>query len=155
MDKNTIWAILLSTIVVIVSTVVEFTVVMPRQQQKMQAQAAEAQAMEAEKAALAEEQSRLISATLSGDEKKSDKSESENIAIQEYTITTDKVKVVFTNKGGDIVSYQLLEHEDKDTGLGVEMVDNVTDYNRALALSFGSAESSVLNARLVALISVI
>ena len=143
MDKNTIWAILLSSVVVIASTIIEFTVVMPRQQAKMQAQAIEAQAEAAEKAAIAEEQSKAITATLStSDEISNSLNENE---VKEYTITTDKVKVVFTNKGGDIVSYQLLEHLDKDTGLGVEMVDNVTEYNRAFALSFGNAETSVLN----------
>ena len=69
----------------------------------------------------------------------------ENIPEQQYTIRTDKVEAVFTNRGGDIISYTLLEHIDKDTGKGVQMVDNVTAANRAFALSFGDSNSSIVN----------
>ena len=71
--------------------------------------------------------------------------EDENLTEQTYTIENDLVKVVFTNRGGDIVNYQLKNHLDKETGLGVEMVDNVTDTNRAFSLSLGSNENPTLN----------
>ena len=55
------------------------------------------------------------------------------------------MQVTFTNRGGDIVSYKLLEHLDKDTNSGVQMVDNVTPLNRAFSISLGDATADVLN----------
>lgn len=72
-------------------------------------------------------------------------SELENIEEETYTIETEKAKIIFTNRGGDVISYQLKEHFDKETGLGVEMVDNVTNTNRAFGLSFGNSEKESLN----------
>lgn len=65
--------------------------------------------------------------------------------VQEFVISTNKAKVTFTNRGGDITSYKLLEHKDKETGSGVEMVNNVTSSNRAFSLSFGGTENPALN----------
>ncbi len=143
MDKNTLWAILLSTLVVVVSGIVEFTVIMPRQQQRMEALAAEEELKAKEAAALAEEQSKAISTSLGIEEDTGN--EKETVAEEFVEITTNKMKAVFSNKGGDLVSLKLLEHLDKETGEGVEMVNHVTPSNRALSLSFGNAETSVLN----------
>ena len=69
--------------------------------------------------------------------------EAENIC--DKLLLINKAKVTFTNRGGDITSYKLLEHKDKETGSGVEMVNNVTSSNRAFSLSFGGTENPALN----------
>ncbi len=67
------------------------------------------------------------------------------ITEQQYVIETKKARVTFTNKGGDIVGYELLDHKDNKTGRGVEMAENVTASNRAFALNFGGTDGSVVN----------
>lgn len=145
MDKNTIWAILLSTIVVVASGIIEFTVIMPRQQKKMEAQAIEEQLRAQEAAELAEQQSKSITTTLGIENNEETSSKEDEIPEEEITIITDKFKAVLSNRGGDLVSCQLLEHYDKETESGVEMVNNASKVNRALSLSFGNAETNVLN----------
>ena len=54
-------------------------------------------------------------------------------------------EIELTNRGGDIVSYKLLNHIDVDTKEGIQMVDNVTEFNRACALAFGDEKAGVLN----------
>ncbi len=65
---------------------------------------------------------------------------------QRYTVETDIVKAVFTNRGGDIVSFKLKEHafaaEQEER---VEMIYNVNENNRALSLSFGSWDAQPIN----------
>src|SRR5574344_1646899 len=73
----------------------------------------------------------------------------DTVPEQSVTITTDKVRAVFTNKGGDIVSYELLSQKDTDTGKGVEMADNISGFNRACAVSFGGAENSLINDKFI------
>ena len=67
------------------------------------------------------------------------------ITEQQYVIETKKARVTFTNKGGDIVGYELLDHKDNKTGRGVEMAENVTASNRAFAINFGGEDGSVVN----------
>ena len=144
MDKNTIWALTLSLIVMIVAAVVNVKFMIPKQEaarQQQQIELAQKEAEEKEKAAKADEQ---ISA-LSNDSSEPQTESIEKLTDSELTITTNKVKVLFSQEGGDIVSYQLLEHLDKETGFGVQMADNITKNNRAFALSFGDYSGSILN----------
>lgn len=144
MDKNTIWALTLSLIVMIVAAVVNVKFMIPKQEaarQQQQIELAQKEAEEKEKAAKADEQ---ISA-LSNDSSETQTESIEKLTDSELTITTNKVKVLFSQEGGDIVSYQLLEHLDKETGFGVQMADNITKNNRAFALSFGDYSGSILN----------
>lgn len=62
-----------------------------------------------------------------------------------FTVLTDKAEVILTNRGGDIISYKLLEHLDKDTGTGVQISDNVSEFNRTCALALGVAENSIVD----------
>lgn len=148
MDKNTVLALVLSALVLVVSIFVETNFIIPRQRAKMELQAAEQMVAEQQKQ---EERDKVqISAASVLKYSENETSESENsaetvIPEQTYTISTEKVKVVFTNKGGDIISYQLLDHLDKETGVGVEMVDNVTQTNRAFSLAFGDTGASAIN----------
>src|SRR5574344_63196 len=144
MDKNTIWALVLSGIVLFASIFIETNYILPKEQAKAEAQAAAQQKTEQAAPETKTDNSSIIAQP---EISTSDATTEAEPVIPEttYTITTNKIQAVFTNKGGDIISYQLLEHKDKQTGNGVEMVNNVTDTNRAFALSFGDARSVVLN----------
>jgi YidC/Oxa1 family membrane protein insertase len=61
--------------------------------------------------------------------------ESENIHEEYFTIETNLVTVVFSNKGGDIVSYKLKEHNDRENL--VEMVLPGTAEAHAFTVAFG------------------
>lgn len=139
MEKNTILAIALSTIVLVVSLFIQTKYVMPRQQERAREQAAEFEAKKEEQEAQIKAEKEMISASFS----EATVQNSED--VQEFIISTNKAKVTFTNRGGDITSYKLLEHKDKETGSGVEMVNNVTSSNRAFSLSFGGTENPALN----------
>jgi YidC/Oxa1 family membrane protein insertase len=69
----------------------------------------------------------------------------EALAEQTYIIETELVRVTFTNRGGDIISYELLEHNDSLTGEFVQMADNISNTNRAFSLSFGDEYAPILN----------
>lgn len=64
---------------------------------------------------------------------------------QFFTIETNKVKVVFTNRGGDVKSFELLDHKDKKIDSYVQMAENVTDYNKAFSLSLGPNTKAIIN----------
>ncbi|MCH5295675.1 MAG: membrane protein insertase YidC [Treponema sp.] len=145
MDKNTLWAIGLCTLVLIASVFVQTTYIMPKQERAQAEQVALQQAEAEEKERIAQEQSSLISASLSDKEGNPEHEAEADLAEEFFTITTNKAKAILTSRGGDIISYQLLEHMDKSTGHGVEMVDNVSDTNRAFSLAFGGTEAAPLN----------
>lgn len=146
MEKNTIWAIGLST-VVLVGFFVAQTILFPVQKEVIK-DPGEIEKVEAENIFSEEKindtSDRVIvfDANQQNDEKE-----------EFFTITTDKVKVTFTNKGGDVVGYELIEKDsngnlknfDRDTGKGVEMVDNVSEKNRAFSLSFGEYKNGIIN----------
>ena len=142
MERNTLWAIILSTAVLIVFFGLQ-SKFMPKQQPAPQTeQTAESKETASEKSdgqtagnELASEENPLMQEFVSDTEQ----------AEETYTITTNKVKVTFTNRGGDIIGYELLEHLDTDTGKGVEMADNVSETNRAFALSLGGTKNLPLN----------
>lgn len=132
------------------SIFLEVNVVLPKEQAKAEAQAAKQKTEQLEKEAKTVEATKIMPSAEPEETKTVDTTtatvEPEPEAVEKtYTITTNKVKVIFSNKGGDIISYQLLEHKDKQTGRGVEMVDNITPNNRAFAVSFGDAQNSILN----------
>ncbi|MBP3709689.1 MAG: membrane protein insertase YidC [Treponema sp.] len=138
MDKNTIWAIALSTLVIVVFMFLQTTVFAPQQPLPTEVTENTAKLDTAtyisESTTAANQPAFIVTSDIE-----------ETIDEQTITITTDKVKAVFTNRGGDIISYELLEHIDTDTGNGVEMVDNVTAFNRACAVSFGDANSTIVD----------
>ena len=141
MDKNTVLALILCILVIVGTAVVNIMVVKPRQEAARKQQQVELAQKEAEQKEKVAEANKQISAFSSENQEEEIVPASES----ELTITTDKVKVLFSQKGGDIVSYELLEHLDKDTGKGVQMADNISEYNRAFALSFGDSSGSTLN----------
>ncbi len=64
---------------------------------------------------------------------------------QTYIVETDLVRAVFTNKGGDLISFKLKEHASAGSDERVEMIENLSDTERALSLSFGGAEAAPID----------
>lgn len=69
----------------------------------------------------------------------------EEVVESTYVITTNKLKVTFTNRGGDVTSLQLLEHKDNKTNDYVQMAENITANNRAFAINFGADDKQIEN----------
>ena len=136
MNKNTLIAIILSTVVVAVSFILQ-PILFPGVYEPEQP-VNEGYSETEQTAAISEEKNKkeaVFSEILSD----------EAVSEKQITIKTEKAEIVLTNRGGDIVSYKLNDHIDVDTQEGVQMVDNVTDRNRACAMSFGEADSPVIN----------
>ena len=134
MNKNTLIAVLLSSLVIVVTMIVNVKVLGPKK--NLNQQPVEETAAEIEETPVKEE---VTENTLYVAE------ENAELKEEKYTIETKKVIVEFTNKGGDIISYRLKEHLDKETHKGVEMVDNVTEKNRAFSMTLGNELNPVLN----------
>ena len=143
MERNTKWAIGLSALVLVVSLVIQIVFIAPKQQAALEQQQIE----QANAAVEKEEKENQVKNQISSIEKQWDETSSikEIIPEQKYTIKTDKIEVEFTNKGGDIISYKLLEHKDKDTDSAIQMADSITSSNRAFALSFGGKDNQIIN----------
>ena len=134
MNKNSILAIALSTIVVMVSLFINQKILQKNvdnavyTEQTVQSNAEENTSTE-----------KLIT------NKELVKPTSTKTTEEKITINTEKAEIILTNRGGDIISYKLLNHKDVDTNEGVQMVDNVSDMNRACAISFGGINNSIIN----------
>ena len=110
MEKNTIWAISLST-VVLVGFFAAQTILFPPKPQEQQAQTEQTtEVVENQATGESEKQDSSIEENLSI---VSEVSDSENLTEEKFTITTNKVAVTFTNRGGDIISYELIEKDDR------------------------------------------
>ena len=135
MDKNTIWAIALSTLVIIGAFVIQ-PMLFPQNQQIVTEQASETE--NTEPTALESADSSMFDVNVI-------KSDDAEVEQQNYTVKTDKIEVIFTNKGGDIISYKLLDHNDVDTKDYVQLADNISDFNRTCSLALGTSDMTVLN----------
>lgn len=72
--------------------------------------------------------------------------EKEEVLPEEtFTVKTNKIEVVLTNKGGDVISYKLLDHFDYETNDLVQITDNIADNNRACSISFGSSQNNAID----------
>lgn len=140
MDKNTILAVALSALVLIGYTIVQVKF-FPKPQQNQATELAAQEAAqtegEAEKVLVANAEVQSFVQAEEGNEPV--------LTEQKYVVETKKVRVTFTNKGGDIVGYELLDHKDGKTGRGVEMAENVTASNRAFAINFGGEDGGIVN----------
>ena len=124
MNKNTIIAIVLSTIVVLASLILQ-PMLFPNTANNV----AESENVTEETSAVkVEEEKKDLSLIV---EEESDK----NVEEQFFEITTKNAQIVLTNRGGDMISYKLLNHIDVDTKDGIQMVDNVSKTNRACAVA--------------------
>ncbi len=143
MDKNTIWAIVLSTLVIIASYLI-LPKFFPGLNPAFGPQAAQTQTeenvTEPEEFSIETTETESSQLTVS-----SEIEETSDLAEETYTIKTDKVEAVFTNKGGDIISYKLLDHMDMDTDDYVQLSDNVNKANRTCAIAFGGADGKIID----------
>lgn len=142
MDRNTVTAIVLSTVVIVAGFTIQSKFfpnkttipVQPRQE------VPELTVIDSPSPATTEassDKSQQEPAFLEKDSGQEAQSE------QRFFIETDLVRVEFTNKGGDIVSYKLKQHKDRDEL--VEMASSVTDSNRAFSILLGSSEGQILD----------
>ena len=149
MDKNTIWAIVLSTLVIVGSYFLLPVIFGNKKNAQSQTTtvevSADTQAEAVQQAAVTDslftdEEEQLIAQVEETEE------EPEEAAVEkEITINTGFAEVVFTTKGGDIISYKLVGHNDKETNDFVQLSDNVTEANRTCAIAIGGAENQILN----------
>ena len=154
MDKNTIWAIVLSTVVIIASYLILpkfFPGLNPafgRQAEQTQTEL-ENQSEPKELDLSGTETDSAVNNAFAAEITAAAESEDDNqqpaLVEQQYTIRTDKVEAVFTNKGGDIISYKLLDHKDMDTSDFVQLSDNVNKKNRTCAIAFGKADAKIID----------
>ncbi len=137
MEKNTKWAIFLATLVFVGSFAAQLFLFPQKKTSAISQDSSKTTDVEQSQA-----ESNLTIQNLSG----ISVSENENkIAEETFTIETNKIRVVLTNRGGDIISYELKDHLDRDTNRGVEMINNVNASNRAFAVSFGDVDSPIVN----------
>ena len=142
MNKNTIIAIVLSTLVVIASFVLQ-PILFPNSYNPQQSSAAgqheDYDASDSEGFDESGEAVKSVGISMQNAEGL------ETVEEELVTIQTEKAEVVLTNRGGDIISYKLKNHIDVETNEGVQMADNVSATNRACALSFGAAGAPIVN----------
>ena len=125
MKKNTVLAVVLSTLVIFASMFIQHKFFPPDVVEEKQVQKIE------------EPTSKNMPIV---DIPSSDFVSEENGGIKEgkYTIETPLIRAIFTNKGGDIISYRLKEYNEVTGENGVEMVKNLTPSNRAFSLALNN-----------------
>ena len=145
MNKNTVLAIVLSTIVIFVSYFI-LPLIFPSLRPAANVPADDVAEARTEQEILPEETQFDELELGIADEIANEQIETvSKITEETFTVLTDKAEVILTNRGGDIISYKLLEHLDKDTGTGVQISDNVSEFNRTCALALGVAENSIVD----------
>lgn len=141
MDKNTIWAIVLSILVILVSGF--FLTPKIANQNAAAQQAANTEVADTVKDTTnkVEDLSAVLGTDEASEEQVVEKAE------EKITIKTKKAEIVISTKGADIISYTLdpETHKDFETGIGVQLSDNVTDVNRTCSISLGGAENNIIN----------
>lgn len=148
MDKNTIWAIVLSSLVLFASFFIQskfFSKPQPAENTEVQSQTLQntANTPSAVNAAQGSDSSALQFGSGEGTSEGEDADTEEVLEEREYVIETKTIKVRFTNRGGDIIGYELKDHSDGRTP--VQMAENISPTNRAFALAFGGAANAIVN----------
>ena len=135
MEKNTIIAIVLSCIVMAVSFYVQTKFFPVQEQQTVQTTEETSVEQKSQVNVQNTTENEILSAVSSvvSDEE-------QEAAEQTYTIKTNLVEAKFTNRGGDLISYKLLDH--KDGSDFVQMADNITEKKRGFSVALGDNMSS-------------
>ena len=141
MNKNTVIAMVLSGLVIAASMFVQYKFFPPA---PVQQQPAAASASTTEQQAEVP-QNTFVAETAPADFGVLETPDETVIGEQIITVKTDIAEITFTNRGGDIISYKLLEHNNSKGDSYVEMVKNLTDRNRAFSIALGSAQAPALN----------
>lgn len=127
MDKNVIWTVVLSTLII-----VAFMFLQPiLNPVKPVETAAEEVSVEIPEKAVETE---IVKAEIPVNE---------NIPEEIFEYANDEIKVSFTNRGGDIISYELLDHKSGDEF--IQMADNISEKNHAFSLALGDNNADILN----------
>lgn len=145
MDKNTVWAIVLSTLVIIGSA---FLTPLIMGDKMLPQEVVETEQVQEENNIQKENSEEIIKTEVISENNElieTEILEEEIIDFELYDESNKNViaNIKFTTKGGDILSYTLKEHE--DMGKPVEMSMNTDDTNRTLAIAFGKAENPIIN----------
>jgi len=149
MDKNTIWAIVLSSLVLFASFFIQskfFSKPQPAENTEVQSQTLQntANTPSAVNAVQGSDSMRLSAADSAEEPAEDEDAAGEEVLEErEYVIETKTIKVRFTNRGGDIIGYELKDHS--DGGTPVQMAENISPTNRAFALAFGGAANTIVN----------
>lgn len=147
MEKNTIWAIVLSVLVVILSFIF-----IPNFLGLKNTQTQETIVQTEEQTNTENSQNTVNNQTIIENQTENEQTE-EELALEQtrveekIIVNTKKAQIVLTNKGADIINYTLdpETHKDYKTGKGIELSDNISDINRTCSLSFGEASNSIVN----------
>lgn len=134
MEKNTVIAIVLCSVIVIASLTLQ-TVLFGNNVQEETAQATES----VEQNVVPQTNSAPLVEFAAVTETE------QNVQEQTVVIETPEIRATLSNRGGDIIGYELIAHRDTDTGRGVEMADNISQFNRACALTIGGTDGTLIN----------
>ena len=110
MNKNTVIAVILSTLVVIATFFMQ-TYLLPKTSEPAGNDTTQTQSSEMQSASDSEMPENKTFFT---------SEENANLTEEEISIKTNKADIVLTNKGGDIISYKLFKHIDVETKDGVQ-----------------------------------
>ncbi|MGP1530621.1 MAG: membrane protein insertase YidC [Treponema sp.] len=136
MNKNTVIAVVLSTLVVIATFFMQ-TYLFPNSSKSNGNSVSQTDENSAAKENVSESEA-LENQVFFNEENSA-------LVEEQVFIKTNKADVILTNKGGDIISYKLFKHIDVETKDGVQMADNISETNRACALALGGVNSKIIN----------
>lgn len=145
MEKNTILAIVLSSIVLIGSMFIQTTFFSPTEEAVTSTNQTEQDTSIVQSAdALVTDASALNTNASTVDVLGIDAIDDDvELKEEEFVIKTNLLEVTFTNRGGDIVSYKLLNYKDQNDV--VQMADNVSSANRAFSIELGPYADKVVD----------
>ena len=140
MNKNTVIAMVLSGLVIAAAMFVQYKFFPPVPVQQQSSAAVSTTEQQAEIP-----QNTFVAETAPADFGVLETPDETVIGEQTVTVKTDIAEITLTNRGGDIISYKLLEHNNSKGDSYVEMVKSLTDRNRAFSIALGGAQASALN----------
>lgn len=140
MNKNTVIAMVLSGLVIAAAMFVQYKFFPPVPVQQQSSAAVSTTEQQAEIP-----QNTFVAETAPADFGVLETPDETVIGEQTVTVKTNIAEITLTNRGGDIISYKLLEHNNSKGDSYVEMVKNLTDRNRAFSIALGGAQASALN----------
>ena len=140
MNKNTVIAMVLSGLVIAAAMFVQYKFFPPVPVQQQSSAAVSTTEQQAEVP-----QNTFVAETAPADFGVLETPDETVIGEQTVTVKTHIAEITLTNRGGDIISYKLLEHNNSKGDSYVEMVKNLTDRNRAFSIALGGAQASALN----------
>ena len=140
MNKNTVIAMVLSGLVIAAAMFVQYKLFPPAPVEQQSSAAVPTTEQQAQVP-----QNTFVAETAPADFGVLETPDETVIGEQTVTVKTDIAEITLTNRGGDIVSYKLLEHNNSKGDSYVEMVKNITDRNRAFSIALGSAQAPALN----------